>query len=89
MGQIADVNLPDVKYAVFDDFSWDAMAKFAKQWFGAQQVFTVTDKYKSKKTIKWGKPIIWCCNPEDEHSALSSDWMKKNSIRVYVDNKLF
>lgn len=89
LGQINDVNLPDVRYAVFDDFSWDSMAKFYKQWFGAQRTFTVTDKYKAKKTIQWGKPIIWLCNPEDSHVIPDTCWMQANTIKVFIDNKLF
>lgn len=81
--------MSDVRYAVFDDFPWAVMENYHKQWFGAQKTFTVTDKYCSKKTIQWGKPIIWLCNPEDEHSGLASEWLKDNSVRIYIDKKLY
>lgn len=87
MNQITS-DLSDIDYAVFDDFPWERMKPFAKQWFGAQQSFTVTDKYKSKRTINWGKPIIFLCNPED-HTIPDSDWYQKNSITFFLDNKLF
>lgn len=89
MGQISG-DLSDVKYAVFDDFPWDTMKRFYKQWFGAQKIFTLTDKYRAKKTIKWGKPIIWLCNPDEyDHRPIVSDWMSANTITYILQNPLF
>lgn len=82
-------DLSNVRYAVFDDFPWDRFRSFAKQWMGAQATFTVTDKYKPKMTINWGKPIIFLCNPEDEHSEMSSTWFQANLQRVYVQERLY
>lgn len=89
LGQISG-DLSDVRYAVFDDFPWDVMKRFYKQWFGAQKTFTLTDKYKGKRTINWGKPIIWLCNPDDfDTRPIVSDWMLANTITINVTNKLY
>jgi len=48
---------PDAWYIVFDYFSSD-ITKFFPPWkcfFGSQPQFTITDNYRSKKTIHWGK----------------------------------
>lgn len=90
MGQIRG-DLSDIKYAVFDDFNFDNLGRNAKSWFGAQSTFTITDKYKAKRTINWGKPIIWLCNPEDFPTPCGSpgNWFEQNSIVVHLTNKLF
>jgi hypothetical protein len=43
---------------------------------GAQQQFTVTDKYTRKKTIRWGKPCIYL-NNQDPLEANLPDWQKQ------------
>lgn len=52
----------DVNYAIFDDIHslkyWPAY----KFWLGAQETFTVTDKYKGKATFDWGRPCIYLNN---------------------------
>lgn len=53
------------QYAIFDDFKWEYLP-FKKQFFGAQKEFTMTDKYRKKRTVKWGKPSILIVNPEDD-----------------------
>ena len=50
----------DCKYAVFDDIQggfeyWHSY----KGWLGAQKQFVITDKYRKKRTIHWGKPQSW------------------------------
>jgi len=80
-------DLGTLQYAVFDDFPWDRFKFAAKQWLGAQKTFTITDKYRGKKTINWGKPCIFLCNPEDEPDW--SSWFRENTVRVFVENKLY
>lgn len=50
-----------VKYIIFDDFDWKFIPS-KKAFFGAQKQFTLTDKYRTKKTVHWGKPVIYLCN---------------------------
>lgn len=84
---------PNSEYAIFDDFDFNKFYS-PKQWFGAQKVFTVTDKYRKKKTIQWGKPIIWLCNADqnplaqDINMALR-EWLIENTFVVILENKLW
>jgi len=82
----------DAKYIVLDDFD----IKFFPQWksfFGAQKSFVLTDKYRKKRTVQWGKPLIWVCNYEGLPSRVLSGsqlgWLALNSISVEVTTPLF
>lgn len=60
---------------------------------GAQRQFVVTDKYRKKKTIKWGRATIWLCNPEDDPrndlSVAERVWFDGNVTTINVFNPLF
>lgn len=70
---------PEARYVIFDDFDWEYMPN-KKSWFGAQREFTVTDKYRKKMTIRWGKPLIYLTNDE----LTLNDWFRDNCIRVQL-----
>lgn len=80
----------DAEYLVLDDFQdWSKFFMF-KQFFGGQEEFVVSDKYRKKRSVKWGKPCIILANDkpnwfwsEDYH------WMEANVITVKIENKLF
>jgi len=74
-----------VSYAVFDDIHSLKFFPMWKFWMGAQETFTVTDKYKGKMTFNWGRPIIWCNNkdPRADPDA-DAEWIDANCIVVYV-----
>lgn len=75
----------DIKYAVFDDITALKYLPMWKFWMGAQDTFTVTDKYKGKMTFQWGRPIIWCNNKDPrEDPEADIDWIDKNCIIAYV-----
>lgn len=86
----------DVDYAVFDDIS-GGLGFFPsyKQWLGGQFEFTVTDKYKHKVTLKWGKPTIWCCNTDPRldwykpGSTPDFGWMEGNCDFIEVTQPIF
>lgn len=83
--------IDDAKYAVFDDMQGGF--KFFpsyKGWLGAQQSFTVTDKYKGKTTIQWGRPTIWCMN-EDPTTCTDVDynWLQGNCFIVRIKDPIF
>lgn len=63
-----------------------------KFWLGHQQQFYVTDKYKGKKLIKWGRPSIWLSNknPLDEFGLEAEDveWLRDNCVIVFVDTPI-
>jgi len=80
------------RYIVLDDFD----IRFVPQWksfFGAQKTFTLTDKYRKKRTVTWGRPLIWICNPDmDPRGSLSGaarEWLHLNSVVGVVNDPLF
>lgn len=78
---------PDAEYAIFDDFDdWSKWFSY-KQWLGAQKEFTVTDKYRKKMNISWGKPTILLSN--EIPLFKDQNWIDKNCITFVVKNKLF
>lgn len=62
-----------------------------KQWWGAQQEFTTTDKYKKKQQIRFGKPMIYLCNPDQDPRTHPKwcKWYDDNTVVVEIDNKLY
>lgn len=78
-------NHPDLDYVIFDDFKWETVEPYHKQWFGCQQEFTVTDKYMPKKNIMLGVPLIWLCND----CPPLNDWMLGNVDVIYLNTPLF
>lgn len=90
------VNLDDwddeAEYAIMDDFNWD-FVPCKKAFFGAQKQFTITDKYRKKKTVKWGKPLIYLCNPDADPfktmANIEKDWYDENCIYSEITNKLY
>ncbi|ORX77614.1 hypothetical protein BCR32DRAFT_283019 [Anaeromyces robustus] len=83
----------EADYIVLDDFNPD-INKFLPAWkcfFGGQKEFTLTDKYRGKKTVHWGKPMIWLSN-EDLFKHLNleqSEFIKKNCTVICLTNKLY
>jgi len=83
----------DAKYAVFDDINW----KFFPNWkpfFGSQKRFTVTDKYRKKRTVNWGRPCIVLGNEDDTDptrvvSRAELDWIDLNCDIVRLSVPLF
>ena len=76
----------DCQYAVFDDIQggFEYFHSY-KGWLGAQKQFVITDKYRKKRTIYWGKPSIMCMN-EDPHFAkgVDYDWLMNNCVIINV-----
>lgn len=90
----ADEPTDGVDYAIFDDmqggFEFFRSYKF---WLGAQTQFYVTDKYRGKKLVKWGKPSIYLCNEHPFANAnkigLDTDWIEGNCTIVEVTTPIF
>lgn len=76
-----------VNYAIFDDMvdGLSGLPNF-KYWLGCQAEFVVTDKYKKKTRVKWGKPGIYIANENPLESATEADrsWLEANCIVVHV-----
>jgi hypothetical protein len=89
---------PDVDYAIFDDMVGGLRAGYFayKDWLGGQFEFTVQDKYKGKKQIKWGKPSIFITNvdPRAEPTPMGKnqiewEWLEENCIFYEVTETIF
>lgn len=78
---------PDAEYAIFDD--WDDWSVFFqyKCFLGAQEQFTLTDKYAKKRTVMWGKPCIVLSN--DRPKFKDERWIQGNCVIVNVQAPLF
>lgn len=86
----------DCRYAVFDDISGGfGFFPSYKLWLGGQFEFSVTDKYKHKRNVKWGKPTIWLCNTDprlDWYKPGTSpdfEWMESNCDFVEITEPIF
>ncbi|UDN67454.1 replication-associated protein [robinz virus RP_389] len=80
------------KYIVLDDFN----IKFFPQWksfFGAQECFVLSDKYRKKRTVTWGKTCIWLCNrdgdPRGVISGAELEWLRSNAVIYDLFSPLF
>nr|UBJ26229.1 replication-associated protein [Giant panda feces-associated gemycircularvirus] len=101
-GKEALAEMADAKYAVFDDCSIDHMPGW-KSWFGAQMTVGVRPLYRDAVYVRWGKPIIWCCNRDpriDMRNDIDNershkwyqddiDWIEANCIFVHVAEPIF
>lgn len=80
------------KYAIFDDFGGLKFLPSYKFWLGHQKQFYVTDKYKGKKLVEWGKPAIWINNedPREEHGVRSDEveWLNANCTFIRLDQTI-
>lgn len=80
----------EVTYAVVDDFAGIKFWPQYKFWLGAQESFTVTDKYKGKRDYDWGRPCIYLNNKNPmEDPDVDYDWMEANCIVVKVTESIF
>ncbi|AGU67651.1 replication associated protein [Faeces associated gemycircularvirus 10] len=84
-------DVEEALYAVFDDMQ-GGFKYFPsyKGWLGAQSKFTVTDKYRGKTSVIWGRPTIWLCNesPRD-FTDVDMTWLEANCVFVEVTNPIF
>lgn len=81
---------PEAKYAVLDDIDINYFPNY-KSWCGGQYEFEVTDKYKAKRTFKWGKPVIWTVNPNNDPRLgkyADREWLQDNCYFVELTRAL-
>lgn len=87
-----DESLDGVDYAIFDDFGGLKYLPTFKFWLGHQKQFYVTDKYKGKKLVEWGKPSIWLSNsnPLEEYGLKAEDveWLQANCVVIHLEDSL-
>lgn len=82
----------DAWYGVIDDISPEFFKAQYKQFLGCQKEFETTDKYRKKCTIRFGKPVIFLCNPPEMDNIRhfwDYEWVKANCDIVELENKLY
>lgn len=91
----------EAEYLVIDDFDFDFFPGMRKALWGAQKEFTAVDKFKRKRRILWGKPMIWLCNEEgspfnkvakDGNYLLRGtelEWYRANCVEVAVSERMY
>ncbi|GBE88640.1 replication associated protein [Sparassis crispa] len=81
---------PKVNYLIFDDISGglDGLPSY-KSWLGCQARFHVTDKYRAKTSIEWGRLCVYLSNHDPRKgprvSAADRDWLNRNLVFQYID----
>jgi len=78
---------------VFDDCPWKFIPN-KKAFFGCQQnEFTVVDKYRGKRSIRFGGVAVYICNPDmdprNEWTIDEREFYDINSIFITINNPLF
>ncbi|KAG1884935.1 hypothetical protein F4604DRAFT_1918604 [Suillus subluteus] len=80
----------DVDYAIFDDLQggmeyWPAY----KGWLGGQMRFNVTDKYRHKVKIDWGRPCIYLANSDPQcDPKVDIEWLNGNCTFVEITSPI-
>lgn len=89
------------RYIVLDDFDFEFFPGMRKALWGAQKQFTVNDKFKRKRSVVWGKPLIWCCNEAGSpFEALDKrgnyllkgserEWFQDNCVEITITEKMY
>jgi len=91
----------NAEYLLLDDVPFEYIGGGRKALWGGQKELTLTDKFRRKVSVRWNKPLIYCCNPgEDFRHALSSsgkpllnydelEWYKANCRVVEIREKMW
>lgn len=75
------------EYVIWDDIEFSNIYS-PKSWFGAQKEIIVTDKYRHKIRLNWGKPCIYLCN-EIPLEVLNNDWYDFNVTIINLLTRLY
>lgn len=66
-------------YGVLDDLAWrGGLDRSYKALLGAQQDITLTDKYRAKKTFKYGHLVVVCSNELPDFTEEEKNWLRVN-----------
>lgn len=78
-----------ITHVVLNDINLDKFPN-ARDMAGCQDLITVTGKYRSERTIKFGKPVIWTCNEDNDvtkHPVLEQYLKDTKAVVVRLRNK--
>jgi len=90
-------------YIVFDDVPFDDtwFAQVRKPVWGGQDSFNIVGKCRAPRNVKWGKPVIFCCNEANFYRNMRNHygqqllpdseqkWYDDNSVVVFLNDKLY
>lgn len=82
---------PHAQYIVLDDIDWDFLP-CKKPLLGCQQEFTITDKYRKKRSVVWGKPCIYLCNDIVWYCKATiawKQWLDANVVFFNIEKRLY
>ena len=74
-------------YMVLDDIEFEFIPARKALFFGQEQ-FVMTDKYRKKKTVRWGKPVLYLCNNEPQWDKYKDPY-QANIFIVHIVDTLF
>nr|USZ80641.1 replication-associated protein [Tick-associated genomovirus 2] len=76
----------EAEYAIFDDMQGGfEFFHGYKNWLGGQLKFSVTDKYKGKTSVNWGRPTIWLMNDDPTQcKGVDYEWLEGNCLIYHL-----
>lgn len=76
-------NLSDeAEYTVYDDIDWESFKRQYKSLMGCMQDITVTDKYRSKRNLRYNMPCIVLTNELPHFLPTELDWLNHNVVFI-------
>jgi len=82
----------EAKFIILDDIDISFFPRW-KEFLGCQKQFVLTDKYRRKRTVHWGRPCVWLCNadldPRRTLSRVANEWLSINVFIYESDEKLY
>jgi hypothetical protein len=78
-------------YLVLDDIAFDYIGGSRKSLWGSQREMTLTDKFQRKRSVSWGKPMIYLCNKDSDFRYMLDknqkfDYLRPCEQEYYMDN---
>lgn len=76
-------------YGVLDDIPWESLKFNYKSLLGRQKDVTWTDKYRAKKSVKFGYPVIVLTNSLPEFTREEREWLLWNVDFWHIEGVLY
>lgn len=81
----------NARFLIIDDIEWTYFPA-KKQLLGGQTNFVLSDKYRRKRNVIGGHPCIYLMNRDNWHEIEKDkmyEWIKGNSVEVFLENQLY
>ena len=91
----------EAEYLVLDDISFEHIGGARKTLWGSQKELVLTDKFARKRSVKWGKPMIFLCNNGQDFRYMHDkrggpvlnreecDYYEENAVIVEITERMF